>query len=176
MIRAITPGHPLHFTMKVREISNRDEKASILKRSHSTKIGGLKNGIKAFGTKIFGKSEEQSFEISVPMTHSGSCASFSSITKPGFHRDQVNGSTAKAYQVRTGQYNVINSKEWLDSISTIEQKTLSFYQSDWDSHKSSFFSKSSEMVTLGKVQMQALYIQALNPMVSIFKKTWTYYL
>ena len=153
--RAITPGLPLHFTMKIREISNRQEKTSMLKRSQSTKISGITDGFKALSSKIFGRTEENTVAEDPQMIHSGSCASFSSITSSGFQRDPIKGGASKAYQVRTGQFNVINLKEWLEPLSGVEKKTLSFFQNDWDQPKPSFFAKSSEMVTLGKVQVQA---------------------
>jgi DNA phosphorothioation-dependent restriction protein DptG len=146
----ISDAAPLHFTLKIREIA----KESTLKRSQSTRLG-FKDGIKSI-TKLFGKTNSVEQVEEPTMIH---CASFSSISSSGFKRENVKSLGQQTHKVKTGQFNVINIKDWLSYLqSGIEQTTISFFQNDWDRPKKSLFQKAQGLVILGKANMQALFL------------------
>ncbi|KAJ3371977.1 hypothetical protein HDU91_004670 [Kappamyces sp. JEL0680] len=92
--------------------------------------------------------------------HSESCASFSSISSSGFKRENVKSLGHQSYDVKTGQFNVINARDWLQPLTHgIEKQTFSFFQNEWDRPKKSLFQKPSGLVVLEKFGKKDFYIK-----------------
>jgi hypothetical protein len=161
----VTPGVPLHFTLKIRELTSENS----LKRSQSTKIG-IKDGLKSIRTKIFGKSSDDrssvNQEAELTMTHSGSCASFSSISSSGFKRESIKDLGNPTYHVKTGQFNVINVSDWLEPMTgSLETQSLKFFQTEWEKPRNSFFQKPAELLSLCKFTLQCVFIESNRSLV-----------
>lgn len=147
---ALVSNLPLQFTLKVRETTFVREAAG-LKRPQSS----LRDGLNSLGSMFFTKtfiSEEKDFPKGSPFS-----SSFASLSPQDINHN-MKPVLQKSYIMKSGQFNIANVDAWTQSVdSAIELQTFTFYQS---SLKTSFFQKTNDLVPLGSINAQVLFLPA----------------
>jgi hypothetical protein len=154
----LVPDLPVYFTINIRDVPEEDKMAG-LKRSQSMK--SMKKTFRSFGDRLFNKETIYNIESTkYSMKHSDSVTSFNSISSLGFQSKQIS-SANKIVQLNIGQFTICGVKDWTKSImGEIGSRNLEFYKTEWDQNKKTLFSKSSEIKLLGKLNLEAIFLES----------------